>query len=104
MTLWGSVVKMFKSLIFENKNEKLVGILHIPDELNVGEKVPGIILYHGFTGNKTEDHRLFVHLARALCDSGLVVFRFDFRDSEDREGDFEARARYQMKRVMQSKP
>lgn len=83
------VKKVIESVIFKNQGQQLVGILHIPDELKSGEKAPGIVMFHGFTGNKTEAHRLFVHLARNLCDSGFVVLRFDFRGSGDSDGEFE---------------
>jgi esterase/lipase len=46
-------------------------------------------MFHGFTGHKSETHRLFVQIARALCNIGFVVLRFDFRGSGDSEGDFE---------------
>ena len=80
---------MIEPVTFNNRGEQLVGILHVPDELKHGERAPGIVMFHGFTGNKTEDHRLFVHIARALCDSGFVVLRFDFRGSGDSDGEFD---------------
>ena len=79
---------MIKPVTFGNKGQQLVGILHVPDKLACG-KAPGIVMFHGFTGNRTEDHRLFVHVARVLCDSGFVVFRFDFRGSGDSDGEFD---------------
>ncbi len=80
---------MIKPLAFKNQGQQLIGILHIPDELKSGMKAPGILMLHGFTGNRTEAHRLFVHVARSLCDSGYVVLRFDFRGSGDSDGEFE---------------
>lgn len=78
---------MIKPVIFENENQKLVGIIHSPEKIK--KKVPGIIMFHGFTGNKTEAHRLFVHVARRLCEAGFMVMRFDFRGSGDSDGEFE---------------
>ena len=63
--------------------------MHIPEGLKMGEKTPGIVMFHGFTGNKTEAHRLFVQVARSLCKSGFTVLRFDFRGSGDSDGEFE---------------
>ena len=80
---------MIKPIIFKNQGQQLVGFLHVPDELRKGRKAPGIVMFHGFTGNKTESHRLFVQVARNLCDSGFVVLRFDFRGSGDSDGEFE---------------
>ena len=47
-----------------------------------------VILCHGFTGNKTESGRLFVHTARALQKAGLNALRFDFMGSGDSSGNF----------------
>ena len=46
-------------------------------------------MFHGFTGHKSETHRLFVTIAKALCSSGFVVLRFDFRGSGDSDGEFD---------------
>lgn len=73
------------SITFTNQNAQLVGMLHLPE----GEgRYPGVILCHGFTGNKAESHRLFVRTARMLAKAGFGVLRFDFRGSGDSEGDF----------------
>lgn len=74
-----------RPIAFENQGEQLVGMLHIPE----GEgRHPGVILCHGFTGNKSESHRLFVHTARVLAKVGFYVLRFDFRGSGDSSGNF----------------
>jgi len=80
---------MIKPVIFSNNEEKLVGILHVPEILERDERAPAVIMLHGFTGHKSEAHRLFIHVARALCNAGYVVLRFDFRGSGDSDGDFE---------------
>jgi dipeptidyl aminopeptidase/acylaminoacyl peptidase len=80
---------LIKPVIFENENQKLVGILHIPENFGLAKKVPGIMMLHGFTGNKSEAHRLFVQVARKLCEAGFMVLRFDFRGSGDSDGEFE---------------
>lgn len=80
---------MIKPVTFTNQGQQIIGILHIPDKLKPNMKAPGIVMLHGFTGNKTEAHRLFVHVARSLCNSGYVVLRFDFRGSGDSDGEFE---------------
>ena len=80
---------LIKPVIFENQEEHLVGILHVPDRLEREGEAPGVVMLHGFTGNKIENHRLFVLAARDLCDLGFVVLRFDFRGSGDSDGDFE---------------
>lgn len=80
---------MIRPVTFRNMNQQIVGILHIPDNIRPGEKAPGILMLHGFTGNKTEAHRLFVHIAKSLSEHGFIVLRFDFRGSGDSEGEFE---------------
>lgn len=74
-----------RPIAFENQGEQIVGVLHLP----IGEgSHPGVVLCHGFTGNKAESHRLFVHLARTLAKAGFYVLRFDFRGSGDSGGQF----------------
>ena len=54
-------------------------------------RAPGkrlVILCHGFTGNKTENGRLFVQTSRALQKAGINALRFDFMGSGDSSGDF----------------
>jgi len=73
-------------VVFENKGQQIVGMLHLP---NGRDRVPGVLLIHGFTGHKTEIHRFFVKLARQLAGRGLAALRFDVRGSGDSAGDFE---------------
>jgi pimeloyl-ACP methyl ester carboxylesterase len=73
-------------ITFLNKGERIVGTIHIPEEI----PAPGIILCHGLTGNRIESHRLFVHTARELCRRGFTVLRFDFRGCGESEGLFES--------------
>ncbi len=80
---------MIKPVSFTNHGQQLIGILHVPDDLPPDQKAPAIAMFHGFTGNKSEAHRFFVQVARALCKAGFVVLRFDFRGSGDSDGDFE---------------
>lgn len=77
---------MEKPVVFEVGREQLVGMLHIPKDGR--QRVPGVVFFHGFTGSKVEAHRLFVKMARALAQAGIVAFRFDFRGSGDSSGDF----------------
>ncbi|MEM1507507.1 MAG: alpha/beta fold hydrolase [Candidatus Bathyarchaeia archaeon] len=80
---------MIRPVAFKNKGQQIIGILHKPDNIKPHEKVPGIVMFHGFTGNRSEAHRLFVQIARGLSSYGFIVLRFDFRGSGDSDGDFE---------------
>lgn len=65
----------------------LRGMLHLPD--NTKGRVPGVIMFHGFTGNKMESHFIFVKLSRALEKAGIASVRFDFYGSGESDGMFQ---------------
>src|SRR5512135_3017139 len=69
---------------FASGGEAVFGVLHVPEAV----PSPGVVMCHGFTGNKSEAHRLFVGAARSFCARGLAVLRFDFRGSGDSGGEF----------------
>ena len=75
-----------RPLVFTNKRgQRLFGVLHLPASK---ERVPVVVMAHGFTDDKTGDNRLFVKFARVASRHGLAVLRFDFAGSGDSEGDF----------------
>lgn len=49
---------------------------------------PAVILLHGFTANKLQEHRMFLKLCRRLEDMGIASFRYDFLGSGESDGDF----------------
>lgn len=67
----------------------LRGMEHVPERRTEDEKLPAVILFHGFTGDKLEPHRFFLKMSRALEQAGLAAFRFDFLGSGESDGDFE---------------
>ena len=73
-------------VIFECKGQQLVGMLHLPEGRT---RVPAALLLHGFGGTKSESHRMFVKLARALTSHGIATLRFDYRGCGDSAGNFE---------------
>lgn len=67
--------------------QTLRGMLHLP-ELAPGRRAPAVAIFHGFTGNHIQGHRLFVSLARRLAAAGIAALRMDCRGSGDSDGEF----------------
>jgi len=76
-----------KFVEFENQGQKIRGMVHLPNSAE--EKYPGVILLHGFTGNRYEPFFMFVRFSRYLAKKGIASLRFDFRGSGESEGTFE---------------
>lgn len=73
------------SITLENCNQKIFGILHLPENI----KNPPIVLFcHGLAGNKSGKFRVYVDLAYRLALKGIATFRFDYRGCGDSEGMF----------------
>ena len=77
--------KVQKPLYFQNENQMIAGVLHTPEGRG---PFAGVILCHGFTGNKVETHFLFVAMSRELERRRIASLRFDFRGSGESEGEF----------------
>jgi alpha/beta superfamily hydrolase len=70
---------------FDSAGLKLHGMLHLPA---ASGRVPCVVFLHSYTGNRMEDHCLFVKAARDFCANGLACLRFDFRGSGESQGSF----------------
>ncbi|CAM3905256.1 alpha/beta fold hydrolase [Deinococcus frigens] len=66
----------------------MYGMLHTPDSPAPAQGWPSVVMVHGYTGHRTEHHRLFVLLSRVLAARGMASLRFDCRGSGDSQGDF----------------
>lgn len=77
---------MQKAIEIKNKNLSLHGMLHTPDKIQ--GKIPVVVIFHGFLGNKTGPHFIFVKLSRLLEQKGIASIRFDFSGSGESEGEF----------------
>jgi dipeptidyl aminopeptidase/acylaminoacyl peptidase len=74
---------------FHNRSGKwLRGMIHRPPSTPQGRRTPGVIFFHGFTGDRMESHWLFVKCSRALAKAGIASMRFDFYGSGESEGEF----------------
>jgi hypothetical protein len=78
--------RMESPVVFPCRGQQIVGMLHLP---NGRGRFPVAVLLHGFTGTKSEIHRMFVKLSRELAAHGVASLRFDVRGSGDSAGDFE---------------
>src|ERR1041384_2757106 len=76
---------MEKQISFTVQGQKIYGMLHLPEGPG---PFPATAMFHGFTGQKIEPHRLFVKAARRMAQLGTAVLRIDFRCSGESEGDF----------------
>ena len=72
-------------ITFTYHGQQLVEMLHIPDG---PPPHPAVLFFHGFTGDRIENHFIFVKMARLLADAGFVAMRFDFRGSGESQGAF----------------
>ncbi len=73
---------------FPNRaGKRLRGVIHRP-RLTGRRSAPGVIFFHGFTGDRMESHWIFVKCARALAKAGIAALRFDFYGSGESDGEF----------------
>lgn len=75
---------------FPNPHRKrLRGMIHRPSGASGRKRVPGVVFFHGFTGDRMESHWMFVKCPRALEAAGIASLRFDFYGSGESDGDFD---------------
>lgn len=73
---------IFKSL----EGKRLWGVLSLLSLPQREQKLPAVIIAHGFYGGKSI--RKFVETGRRFAQNGVAVLRFDFSGCGDSEGDF----------------
>jgi dienelactone hydrolase len=73
-------------ITFENEGQQLFGVIHRP-EGDANQSHPGVAIFHGFLGSKDNPHRIFVQLADAVAQAGMIALRVDLRGRGDSEGD-----------------
>lgn len=75
-------------VVFPNgAGHRLFGMLHRP-AVNRARGTAVLLLSPGIKG-RIAPHRLYIKLARQLCDAGFMVLRFDFYGLGDAEGELE---------------
>jgi pimeloyl-ACP methyl ester carboxylesterase len=76
---------MLKHIEITNKEGRILrGYLTLPEEFN-GDLV---LMYHGFTGNKTEHAGHFRNLSRLLAAEKIASLRMDFSGNGESDGEF----------------
>jgi uncharacterized protein len=70
------------------RGKKLRGMMHWPARAGGRRRVPGVVFFHGFTGDRMESHWIFIRCARALARKGVAALRFDFYGSGESDGEF----------------
>lgn len=81
-------MQLQQDVSIQSGEHTLRGTVHIPAQNRADNQVPAVILFHGFTANRQEAHRMFLKLSRALEKQGIASFRFDFAGSGESDGDF----------------
>lgn len=77
---------MMRFVEIDGPNGTLRGTLHLREG---GRPAPGVVMLHGFTGQRIESGFLFVQASRALETAGLASLRFDFHGSGESDGTFD---------------
>jgi uncharacterized protein len=70
---------------FYHGDRRLFGILHKPD---TGSSDVVVVMVTGGPQTRYGSHRLYVDLARYLCQRGIAAFRFDYEGLGDSDGEF----------------
>jgi exosortase A-associated hydrolase 1 len=71
-------------VIFQCEGDQLLGILHRPEAR--AKRNLGIVVVVGGPQYRVGSHRQFTLMARAFCDAGYAVLRFDYRGMGDSQG------------------
>lgn len=75
---------MKKNVEFYSEGSLVKGILYLPGNLEENEKVPAILLCHGFAGVK---ELLLPNYAEEFCKNGFITLTFDYRGFGESEGE-----------------
>ena len=84
---------MERHIIIKHKQEELTANIHYPTSISKTEgrdteRVPLVVICHGFVGNRIGVDRLFVKTARDLAGEGYMVVRFDYIGCGESTGDY----------------
>ncbi len=77
---------MEEIVTFQSDGLTLTGVVHIPDDIQPGERRPAVMVLHGF-GSKKESNNC-TGPCKMLTDWGYITMRFDFRGCGESEGEY----------------
>ncbi len=80
--IWGRQVR--QDVSFVSKGLKCRGWLYMPDDVRADDKVPAIVMAHGFSAVKEQ---ILPEFAQRFVDEGFAVLVFDYRYFGDSEGE-----------------
>jgi len=75
---------MKKGVEFYSEGSLVKGILYLPDNYEENEKLPTLLLCHGFAGVK---ELLLPNYAEEFCKNGFITLAFDYRGFGESEGE-----------------
>lgn len=77
---------MIINLEVKKWGQAIRGVAHCPE--GGSKQWPCVVFCHGFTGDRVEPNFMYVKIARALAEAGVVAVRFDFLGSGESDGKF----------------
>ncbi len=78
-----SIMSRVEHVQFYSEGCRIAADLYFPESLKPGQKAPGIVLCHGYTGVK---NLYLPDTARTLNESGYIALAFDFKGWGESEG------------------
>ena len=84
-------------ITIRHHNQRLVGLYETKPSAETL-----LILFHGFTGTKTEAHYNFKHISEALIKENIATLRFDFLGSGESDGHFNEQTKHVLKDQLES--
>lgn len=79
---------MENQVVIPIDEHRIYGMLHMPQH-SPNDKLPVVVICHGFVSNKVGQHRIFVQTARQLCQAGFAVLRFDYIGCGESTGEYQ---------------
>ena len=73
-----------RTVKFHSEGVRLEGDMYLPSDFKTGERRPGIVLCHGFTGLRD---LILGDYAKVFVDAGFVALTFDYRGFGGSEGE-----------------